>query len=114
MQRQRHDNLLRAWRNLTECAAQQDPTQVDGSLIFNDSSLMVKAAIDGAGVIYNAEEAIREELAAGRLETILKPFAATSAGYYLYYPRQSRTLPKLRAFIEHLKGRRPQRGGSER
>lgn len=77
--------------------------QVKGSLIFNDSSLMVKAAIDGAGVTYHAEEAIREELNTGQLERVLKAFAATSAGYYLYYPRQSRTLPKLRAFIEHLK-----------
>ncbi len=77
--------------------------QVQGALIVNDSALMVKAAIDGAGVIYSAEESIREELQAGQLELVLKPYAATSAGYYLYYPRQSRTLPKLRAFIEHVK-----------
>jgi DNA-binding transcriptional LysR family regulator len=83
--------------------------QVKGSLIFNDSSLMVKAAIDGSGVIYSAEEAIREELDAGQLEAVLKPFAATSTGFYLYYPKQSRALPKLRAFIEHVKA---QRGGS--
>lgn len=77
--------------------------QVTGSLIFNDSTLMMKAAVDGAGVIYNAEDAIREEVSAGRLEVILKPFAATSTGFYLYYPRQSHASPKLRAFIEHVK-----------
>jgi DNA-binding transcriptional LysR family regulator len=80
--------------------------QVNGSLIFNDSSLMIKAAIDGAGVIYNAEDALREEVSSGQLEIILKPFAATSAGFYLYYPKQSHTPPKLRAFIEHVKARR--------
>jgi DNA-binding transcriptional LysR family regulator len=80
--------------------------QVTGSLIFNDSSLMMKAAIDGAGVIYNAENAVREEVSAGRLEVLLKPFAATSAGFYLYYPKQSHASPKLRAFIEHVKAQR--------
>jgi DNA-binding transcriptional LysR family regulator len=82
--------------------------QVSGSLIFNDSALMVKAAVEGCGVIYNAEESLREEVAAGQLELVLKPFAATSAGYYLYYPRQSRALPKLRAFIEHVKAQNTQ------
>lgn len=80
--------------------------QVDGSLIFNDSSLMVKAAIDGAGVIYNAEDALRAEASSGLLEIILKPFAATSTGFYLYYPKQTHTAPKLRAFIEHVKAQR--------
>jgi DNA-binding transcriptional LysR family regulator len=97
------DRLYDGWE--FEHKGKEFQVQVKGSLIFNDSSLMVKAAIDGCGVMYNAEEAIREELEAGQLETVLKPFAATSAGYYLYYPRQSRTLPKLRAFIEHVKAR---------
>jgi DNA-binding transcriptional LysR family regulator len=80
--------------------------QVKGSLIFNDSSLMVKAAIDGSGIIYTAEEAIRAEVASRRLEIVLAPFAATSTGFYLYYPSQSQALPKLRAFIEHLRAQR--------
>jgi DNA-binding transcriptional LysR family regulator len=80
--------------------------QVSGSLIFNDSSLMVKAAIDGAGIIYTAEDAIRAEVSSGQLQIVLVPFAATSTGFYLYYPSQSQALPKLRAFIEHVKSQR--------
>jgi len=26
------------------------------------------------------------------------------SGFYLYYPKRSQVLPKLRAFIEHIKG----------
>ena len=95
------DRLYDDWE--FEHKGKEFQVQVTGSLIFNDSALMVKAAMDGCGVIYNAEESIRDEVAAGRLEMVLKPYAAISAGYYLYYPRQSRTMPKLRAFIEHLK-----------
>ncbi len=67
---------------------------------------MMRAAIDGSGVIYTAENAVREEVKAGRLEIVLGSFAASSTGFYLYYPSQSQALPKLRAFIEHIKARR--------
>jgi DNA-binding transcriptional LysR family regulator len=80
--------------------------QVKGTLIFNDSALIARAAVDGMGMIYTAEDAIREEVRAGKLEIVLAPFAASSAGFYLYYPSQSQALPKLRAFIDHVKARR--------
>jgi DNA-binding transcriptional LysR family regulator len=80
--------------------------QVKGTLIFNDSALIARAAVDGMGMIYTAEDAIREEVRAGKLEIVLAPFAASSAGFYLYYPSQSLALPKLRAFIDHVKARR--------
>jgi DNA-binding transcriptional LysR family regulator len=95
------DRLYDGWE--FEHKGKEFEVQVKGALIFNDAALSVKAAIDGCGVIYNAEESIREEVASGQLELVLKPFAAISAGYYLYYPRQSRTMPKLRAFIDHVK-----------
>jgi len=79
---------------------------VKGTLIFNDASLMVRAAMDGMGVVYTSEESIREDVRAGRLEIVLAPFAATSTGFYLYYPSQSQAVPKLRAFVEHVKAHR--------
>ena len=78
--------------------------QVRGSLIMNDSYLMVQAASDGMGIIYTMQGAIRNELAAGTLELVLEDFAATSAGFFLYYPKASQAMPKLKAFIEHTRG----------
>ncbi len=77
--------------------------QVKGSLILNDSLLMRDAAIKGAGIIYSTEEAIRGDVYSGKLEIVLDQFACTSTGFYLYYPKRSQVLPKLRAFIEHIK-----------
>jgi len=77
--------------------------QVKGSLILNDSLLMLQAAADGLGVIYSTENAIRNHVRSGRLEIVLKQFACASAGFYLYYPERSQVLPKLRAFIDHIK-----------
>ena len=77
--------------------------QVKGTLIMNDSTLAKDAAIDGAGLIYTTEDSIEDKINSGKLEIVLSNFAATSAGFYLYYPKRSQVLPKLRAFIEHLK-----------
>lgn len=77
--------------------------QVKGSLILNDSLLILDAAEHGLGVIYTTENTAMNKARSGRLEVILTSFACTSAGFYLYYPNRSHVLPKLRAFIEHIK-----------
>ena len=77
--------------------------QVKGSLILNDALLMLDAALDGAGIVYTTEAAIRDKVRSGKLEVVLDQFTCTSTGFYLYFPKRSQVLPKLRAFIEHIK-----------
>lgn len=79
--------------------------QVKGSLIINDSLLMIDAAIDGAGIIYSTEDAIRDIVRSGKLEIVLKQYACSSTGFYLYFPKRAQVLPKLRAFIDHVKSK---------
>jgi len=57
----------------------------------------------GAGLIYTTEDSVSDKLKSGKLETVLNPYAATSTGFYLYYPQRSQVLPKLRAFIDHIR-----------
>ena len=42
-------------------------------------------------------------IAEGRLQALLTPFAGTTPGVFLYHPGRRQVLPKLRAFIEHVK-----------
>jgi DNA-binding transcriptional LysR family regulator len=77
--------------------------QVKGSFIVNDWVVMTSAALEGAGVIYTTEDAIRDKVKTGTIEIVLHQFAPTSSGFYLYYPQRSQVLPKLRAFIDHVK-----------
>lgn len=77
--------------------------QVKGSLIMNDSTFLIEAAIKGQGLVYTAEDSIAEYLDSGKLEVVLNQFVTVSDGYYLYYPKVSQVLPKLRAFINHIK-----------
>jgi DNA-binding transcriptional LysR family regulator len=50
-----------------------------------------------------------EALKAGKLVQVLEPFAPVTPGVFLYYPDRRQILPKLRAFIDHVKSR-PQVG----
>lgn len=78
---------------------------VRGSIIMNDSTFLVNAASRGIGLIYTAEETISDLIDAGKLEVVLRSYSTKSAGYYLYYPKRSQMLPKLRAFIDHVKNK---------
>lgn len=78
--------------------------QVQGSMIANDSSTLLNAALNDLGVIYYIEEMIEDKIKSGKLEMILEQYACKGDGFYLYYPKTSQVLPKLRAFIEHFKG----------
>jgi DNA-binding transcriptional LysR family regulator len=42
---------------------------------------------------------------AGKLVQVLAPFAPIGPGVFLYYPGHRQLMPKLRAFIDHVKAR---------
>jgi len=42
---------------------------------------------------------------AGKLVRVLEPFAPMAPGVFLYYPGYRQMMPKLRAFIDHVKSR---------
>ena len=76
---------------------------VKASLIANDFSAVTRAAVAGAGLMYNAEHVIQRELQAGTLRECLARYSVFSEGYFLYFPRRQLNEPKLRAFIEHFR-----------
>lgn len=76
--------------------------QVKGSMIFNDSLILMEAALDNAGLVYATEEAIKKYAKSGKLEIVLEKYKTTSDGFYLYFPKKAQVLPKLRAFIDHF------------
>ena len=79
---------------------------VDGRVITNDADLMVRAALDGAGLAYVTEKSVAKELQAKRLVRVLTAFCPSFPGLFLYYPSRSQLAPKLRALLEFLKARR--------
>jgi len=78
---------------------------VSGPLIANDFPTMLGAALKGVGLAQVPEPVAAEAVAAGRLLEVLRPFAPVTPGVFLYYPSRRQMLPKLRAFVDHVKSR---------
>jgi DNA-binding transcriptional LysR family regulator len=76
---------------------------VSGPLIAHDHPTLLGAAIQGLGFAQIPGPLAKASIAGGRLQTLLTPFAVTMPGVFLYYPDRRQVLPKLRAFIEHIK-----------
>ncbi|MFC6633181.1 LysR family transcriptional regulator [Microbulbifer taiwanensis] len=78
---------------------------VEGPLTSNDNELLLRTVLDGLGMGFLLEDAVREHLAAGRLQSVLEDWCPASPGFYLYYPSRRHLPAKLRAFADFLKNR---------
>jgi DNA-binding transcriptional LysR family regulator len=78
---------------------------VSGPLIAHDFPTMLGAALKGVGLAQVPEPIAAESMKAGKLVEVLQPFAPVAPGVFLYYPSRRQTMPKLRAFIDHVKSR---------
>ena len=76
---------------------------VSGPLIARDYPTLIGAAIQGAGLAQVPAPLAREPIADGRLQAVLTPFAVMTPGVFLYHPGKRQVLPKLRAFIDHVR-----------
>jgi DNA-binding transcriptional LysR family regulator len=76
---------------------------VSGPLIANDFPTMLGAALEGVGLAQVPEPIAASAVTAGKLVPVLEPFASMAPGVFLYYPGHRQILPKLRAFIDHVK-----------
>jgi DNA-binding transcriptional LysR family regulator len=78
---------------------------VSGPLIAHDYPTLLGAAIKGLGLAQVPGPLATAPIADGRLQAVLAPYATTLPGVFLYHPGKRQVLPKLRAFIEHVKYR---------
>jgi len=80
--------------------------RVDGQLTFNTSSLMLKAALEGHGLVYLTEGQVEPHLADGRLVRVLADWCEPFSGYHLYYPSRRQPTPAFALLVEALRYRR--------
>ncbi|REE19036.1 LysR family transcriptional regulator [Paraburkholderia sp. BL27I4N3] len=78
---------------------------VSGPFIAHDFPTMLGAAMEGMGLAQLPEPMVAEGLRTGKLIEVLKPLAPVIPGVFLYYPSRRQVMPKLRAFIDHVKTR---------
>lgn len=73
-----------------------------GTLVTNDDDSMIRAALQGAGLVQHVDIAVRRQLTDGSLVRVLQPWCKPFAGFYLYVPSRDRMPPKVRAFTDFL------------
>jgi DNA-binding transcriptional LysR family regulator len=83
---------------------------VSGPFIAHDFPTMLGAAVEGMGLAQLPAPMVAEGLKAGSLVQVLESFAPLIPGVFLYYPGRRQMMPKLRAFIDHVKSRSVDQG----
>ncbi|MBS0418835.1 MAG: LysR family transcriptional regulator [Proteobacteria bacterium] len=78
---------------------------VSGPLIAHEYPTLLAAALRGVGLAQIPGPLVRAPIAAGQLRPLLTRFSSTTPGVFLYHPGRRQVLPKLRAFIDHVKRR---------
>ncbi|HAL21134.1 MAG TPA: LysR family transcriptional regulator [Stenotrophomonas sp.] len=77
--------------------------EVTGRLVFNDAGVAHRAVLDGLGMAQGFASLVADDLAAGRLRSVLQDWQPPFPGFHLYYPAREQMAPKLRVFIDHLR-----------
>jgi DNA-binding transcriptional LysR family regulator len=86
---------------------------VDGPYIGNDFPTLISAAVAGMGLAQVPAPVAATFVAESKLQRVLEPFAPLTPGVFLYHPGRHQVMPKLRAFIEHVKALRRGRGSTD-
>jgi DNA-binding transcriptional LysR family regulator len=93
----RADGTIYGWE--FRRGAERHSLDVPGALTLDDPSLAHQAALAGAGYADLARWSIAEDVAAGRLASVLEPWLPPQQGLCLYYPRARHPAAGLRALI---------------
>jgi DNA-binding transcriptional LysR family regulator len=78
---------------------------VSGPFIASDFPTVLGAAIEGLGLAQLPEPLAAVGVRSGKLVEVLEAYAPVRPGLFLCYPGRRQIMPKLRAFIDHVKSR---------
>jgi DNA-binding transcriptional LysR family regulator len=79
------------------------PVKVTGNLVTNSGQVLKDAVLAGLGLAVKSTWDMAEELADGRLRTVLDGYPVFSQmAFYALYPSAKQLSPKVRAFVDFL------------
>jgi DNA-binding transcriptional LysR family regulator len=79
--------------------------RVEGQLAFNNTAMMLKAAVAGFGLAFVMEDQAQAQIAEGSLVRVLADWCEPFSGYHLYYPSRRQTAPAFAVLVEALRWR---------
>jgi DNA-binding transcriptional LysR family regulator len=75
---------------------------VDGPIRANNGDMLRLAALDGAGIIWQPNFIVAEDLKAGRLVELMTDRSSAELGIYAIYPSRKHLSAKVRTFVDYL------------
>lgn len=79
-----------------------DMPEPTGGLVFQDSSMLARAAVDGQGIALGRHAIVERDIASGQLVRLFDIALPSPVSYYLVYPAKSLEKPQVRAFRDWL------------
>jgi DNA-binding transcriptional LysR family regulator len=76
---------------------------VNGPLIVDDTSLVIRAALAGVGLGLAYEEQVAEHVAKRRLIRVLEDWLPSFPGFFMYYPSRRHQPAALSALVQALR-----------
>ena len=76
---------------------------VSGSVVVDSADLLIRSAVDGAGLAFGFEAHVAPHLENGVLVRVLEDWCPPFPGYFLYYPSRRQQPAALSALIETLR-----------
>ena len=99
-----HENIM-SWEFSDIASTEQQnviTVRPHSAMIVNHANLLIKAATEGLGLAWVPATMVNDELANGKLITLLDEWSITYDGYYMYYPARNPS-PLFRLLVEALK-----------
>jgi DNA-binding transcriptional LysR family regulator len=94
---------LYAWQFEKDGQAVQ--VRVQGQAVFNNTMLMLDAALDGVGMCYVPLDLMQPHMDAGRLVPVLQDWWPRFPGYHLYYTSRRQMSPAFALVVDALRQR---------
>ena len=79
--------------------------RVDGPLVFDNTGMMVRAALAGFGLALVMEDLVAQHLKEKRLIRVLEDWRPPFSGYHLYYPSRRQPSAAFALLVEALRRR---------
>lgn len=83
-------------------AAGLDNEEPSSGLVFQDSSMLARAAVEGQGIALGRHIIVQPDIKAGLLQRLFDIDIPCEVAYYLVYPEEALQKPQVRAFREWL------------
>jgi DNA-binding transcriptional LysR family regulator len=79
--------------------------RVEGQIVFNATTLILVAAIDGQGLAYLPEKEVEKQIADRQLVRVLADWCPPFPGYHLFYPSRRQHAPAFALLVDALRFR---------